>query len=158
MKKIIRTVIIAVLLVAGVGTVCAQNAQKQRLTREQLAEKQAGHMAEQLALDDKTSQRFVETYCRYQSELWTVKPKKDRKAQQERNVMTDSDAEKELKARFERSQKLLDIKQKYYAEYSKFLTQKQIKRVYELEKQTMNRLSKQKKNMRQGKAPGNMKR
>lgn len=158
MKKIIRTVIVAVLLVAGVGTVGAQNAQKQRLTREQLAEKQAAHIAEQLALDDKMSQRFVETYCRYQNELWTVKPQRDRKARQESNVKTDSDVEKELKARFERSQKLLDIKQKYYAEYSKFLTQKQIKRVYELEKQTMNRLAKQKKNMRQRRAPGNMKR
>ena len=55
---------------------------------------------------------------------------------------TEQESEEEIKAKFERSQKILDIRKKYYSEYSKFLTQKQIQRVYEIEKDIMKRLSK----------------
>ena len=53
----------------------------------------------------------------------------------------------------ERSEKLLQIRQKYYAEYSKFLTQNQIKRVYVLERQMMKRLA----NHRPARKPGQRK-
>lgn len=43
--------------------------------------------------------------------------------------------------RFERSQKILALREKYYKRYSTFLTQKQIQRVYEMERQMMRRLS-----------------
>ena len=49
--------------------------------------------------------------------------------------------EEEMKQRFERSQKILDLRKKYYAIYSTFLTQKQISRVYEIERDMMRRLS-----------------
>ncbi|MDE6151407.1 MAG: hypothetical protein K2G12_05405, partial [Prevotella sp.] len=58
--------------------------------------------------------------------------------------MTDAEVEQALKGRFEHSQKILDIRQKYYKEYSKFLSQKQIKRVYEIEKQMKTRLARHK--------------
>ena len=56
--------------------------------------------------------------------------------------MTDAEAEKAIKDRFEHSEKILRIREKYYKEYCKFLTQKQIQRVYELEQKTMKRLGK----------------
>ena len=46
-----------------------------------------------------------------------------------------------IKSRFAHSRKILDLRQKYYGIYSEFLTQKQILRVYVLEKQMMNRLA-----------------
>ena len=46
------------------------------------------------------------------------------------------------KQRMERSQKILDLREKYYKKYSAFLTQKQIERVYELEHKAMKKLSK----------------
>ena len=42
------------------------------------------------------------------------------------------------------SEKILDIRQKYYKEYSKFMTQKQIQRVYEIEKNMMKRFAQRK--------------
>lgn len=64
---------------------------------------------------------------------------------------TEAESEQAIKARFEHSRKILDIRQKYYEEYSKFLTQKQIKRVYELERRMMGRLAKRNGNgMRKG--------
>ena len=55
--------------------------------------------------------------------------------------MTDAEAEQAIKSRMERSQKILDLREKYYKEYNKFLSPKQIQRVYELEKQSMKRLA-----------------
>ena len=40
--------------------------------------------------------------------------------------MTDAEAQQIIKERFAHRQKINEIQEKYYAEYSKFLTQKQI--------------------------------
>ena len=137
MKNIIRLLLLAVALTAFSGTVSAQS-NKQRLTREQLAEVQAKHIAKEMAMDEATSQRFIETFCQFQRDIWALgsRPK------QTHNQMTDEETEQALKARFAHSQKILDLRQKYYAIYSEFLTQKQIQRVYELERLMMERLSK----------------
>ena len=39
------------------------------------------------------------------------------------------------------SEKILNIRQKYYKKYSQFLTQQQIQRVYEIERQMMKRFA-----------------
>ena len=63
---------------------------------------------------------------------------------------TEAEAKQDIARQFERSEKLLQIRQKYYAEYSKFLTQNQIKRVYVLERRMMKRLA----NHRPARKPG----
>lgn len=148
MKAIIKTIMLAVIMAAFCGTVSAQAQQgkKQRISREQLAEVQARHIANQMAFDDATSQKFMNAYCDYQRELWALGPRQSRKG---RKAMNDADTEKAIKNRFAQSQKILDIREKYYERYSKFLTQKQIQRVYELERQMMKRLGNHKRPMRQ---------
>lgn len=148
MKTIRRIMLLAMLLVAGMGAASAQNSQnpkqnqKQRLSREELAEKQARHIAESLALDDATAQRFIEVYGNCQKEVWTLRPQKARGERLQKEEKSDQAAGEELEAEFKRQQQMLDIRKKYYKEYSKFLTQKQIKRVYELEQQMKKRLFK----------------
>lgn len=122
---------------AAFSTTAAAQDKKQRMSREQLAEAQAQHIADNLALDDATSKKFIDTYCDAQKEVWALGPRPKR----QRGAATDEQTEQALKDRFDHSQKLLDIRRKYYAKYSKFLTQKQIQRVYEIEKQMMKRLS-----------------
>ena len=137
MKNIIRLLLLAVALTAFSGTVSAQS-NKQRLTREQLAEVQAKHIAKEMAMDEATSQRFIEIFCQFQRDIWALGPR----PKQPHSQMTDEETEQVLKERFDHSQKILDLRQKYYAIYSEFLTQKQIQRVYELERLMMERLSK----------------
>ena len=137
MKDIIRILLLAVMLTAIGGTASAQSS-RQRLSREQLAEVQARHIANEMAMDDTTSQHFIETFCQFQREIWALGPRPKRPG----NQMTDEETEQALKARFAHSRKILDLRQKYYGIYSEFLTQKQIRRVYELERQMMERLSK----------------
>ena len=50
--------------------------------------------------------------------------------------------EERIKQRFARSEKILNIRQKYYKEYSKFLTQAQIEKVYKQERLLMKRYAK----------------
>ena len=135
MKNLLKINLMAILVLVFCTMGTAQDKQ-QRMSREQLAEKQAKHIAHELALDETTTRQFVETYCAYQQEMWALGPRHNAKAENE------EEAEQAIKERFERSQQLLDLREKYYEEYSKFLTQKQIQRVYELERQAMNRLEK----------------
>lgn len=147
MKKFFRIFMLAaVALMACYGTIYAQNGNRQRLTREELAEKQARYIADEMVMDDTVTERFVETFCRFQKEIWALGPRTGRDSLRNASAGTDTETEQEIKARFEHSQKILDIRKKYYKEYSEFLTQKQIKRVYELERQMMNRLAKRNAN------------
>lgn len=139
MEKIIRTLLLAVMMTACCVTTNAQDKGKQRISREQLAETQARHIAQQLAFDDETTAKFVDTYSRCQKEVWSLAPRKRVGKGASKN---DRETEEVIEERFDRSQKLLDIRKKYYKEYSKFLTPKQIQRVYSIEKNMMKRLGK----------------
>lgn len=121
-------------MVAGMGAATAQNNQKQRLSREEQTDKRAHRIADALALDDATTKRFVETYAQCQKEMKALAPERGKEQRRQADV-TDEAVGERLKAGFKRQRQMLDLREKYYQEYSKFLTQKQIKRVYELERQ-----------------------
>ena len=139
MKKILGILMMVVAMMTVSTSVCAQAPnQKQRLSREQLAEKQAQYIAHDLGLDDKTSSKFIDTYTQCQKEVWALGPRPHHKKGE---VKTDAQTEQEIKQRFEMSEKILNIRQKYYKKYSQFLTQQQIQRVYKLERQMMKRFA-----------------
>ena len=140
MKKMLSFALCAIMMAVCSTAVQAQTEQskKQRISREELAEKQARHIAHDLALDDATTAKYVETYKACQQEVWALGPRVKR---QQANA-SEAEAEQANKARFEQSEKILKIREKYYKEYSKFLTQKQIERAYELERKSMSRLAK----------------
>ena len=139
MKKILGILMMVITMMTVATNVCAQAPnQKQRLSREQLAEKQAQYIAHDLGLDEKTSSKFTDTYTQYQKEIWTLGPRPHHKKGE---MKTDAQTEQEIKQRFEMSEKILNIRQKYYKKYSQFLTQQQIQRVYEIERQMMKRFA-----------------
>lgn len=143
MSNIIRTIITVVLSTVICGTTTAQEQKKQHPTRGQLAQTQARHIADDMAFDEATSKKFIETYTNCQKEIWAVGPRQEkRNYRKDGQQNTDEQSEKVIKERFAQSKKILEIREKYYGEYSKFLTQKQIERVYQIEKQMMNRLAK----------------
>ena len=130
--------VIAIAMLFTSINMSAQSNNQQRLSREELAEKQARHIAHELALDDTTTEKYVATYKAYQQEVWALGPRVKRHSAVN---TTEAEAEQANKARMERSQQILDLREKYYKEYSKFLTQKQIERAYELERKSMGRLA-----------------
>lgn len=142
MKQIVKSMMVALMMIATCTVAFAQpQGKKQRMSREQLAEVQAHHIAEQLAFSDDVTAKFVSVFCQQQQEIWALAPRIGRMA-----ATTD---EEQIQQRFDRSEKILAIRKKYYKEYSQFLTQAQIKRVYEIERQTMKRFAKKAKRQAQ---------
>lgn len=141
MKNILRIIALAIVVMAS-NAAFAQEGGKpgaekdQRLSREELAVDQAKRIAKDLKFKDDVTNRFVETFCNCQKEIWVLepRPKADKKKE-----MTEEETRAMLKDRFAKSEKILGIKKRYYEEYSKFLTQKQIEQVYEHEQKMMKR-------------------
>lgn len=139
MNKIFRMAMTVIIMAACTTMVSAQektNA-KQRMTREQLAEAQAKYIASSLALSDEATAKYVAAYAECQKEIWAL----GSRAKKKRQDMTEEETKQAIQERMEHSEKLLSIRKKYYKEYSKFMTQKQIERAYELEKNAMKRLA-----------------
>jgi len=111
---------------------------EQRMSREELAEKQARQIAHELALDETTAQRYVSTYMDYMKDLWALGPRIGSHQQEE---VSETKTAMNIKKRFDRDKKIIELREKYYGYYSQFLTQKQIERAYELERQSMRRLT-----------------
>lgn len=126
MKQLFRVILIVIMIVASGATAVAQNNSGQRLSREELATKQAQYIAHELALDEPTTNKYVETYCQYQREVWALGPRKGLTTEQ----------------RLDRSQKILDLRKKYYHIYSGFLSEQQIDKAYKLEKKLLDRMGK----------------
>ena len=104
MKSILKLLLLAVSLTAFCGTVSAQN-KRQHLTREQLAESQARHIAKEMAMDSATVKRFTDTFCQFQREIWALGSRPKQSGRQ----MTDKETEQALKERFAHRQKILDL-------------------------------------------------
>ena len=136
MKNIIKVLALAIAMVTISTSAYAQKNERQRITREVLAETQARFIAKEMAMDDSTATRFVETFCQFQKEIWALGPR----PRKESSSCSDAETKQIIADRFAHSQKILDLRKKYYAEYCKFLTQKQIERVYKLERRMMNHL------------------
>lgn len=140
-----------ILLLFMIATITTANANAQskerRINREELATVQAKHIAGELALDDATTQKFVEAYSNCQREIWALGSKPGTK-----NNSSEAEVGENIQKRFDHSQKILDIRKKYYAEYSKFLTQAQIEKLYKIERNMKKRLQNKKSNKTRPKA------
>lgn len=132
MKTILRTLLVAITVMMCATAAMAQANDGKRLSREELAVNQAKYIAHELALDEATTNKYVETYCAYQKDVWALGPRKDLNVEQ----------------RLERSQKVLDLRKKYLAIYRGFLTETQVDRAYRLEKKILDRMRKKNARMR----------
>ena len=113
---------------------------RKRMSMEQVAEMQASKVVKELGLDDKTAAKFTDVYKKYMKELDDVrkaefanfaKGKERGEAMKKRQAPTDEDIDKMMRARFAQSRKVLDIREKYYDEFRKFLSPKQVQKVYD---------------------------
>lgn len=139
--KTTSKIIIALAMLFSAINIQAQD-KKQRMTREQMTETQAKHIAAELNLSSNVYDKFVSTYMNYKKELWSIAPRKNMKQGKKEKSKTEEEAAENMRQRFDRCQKTLDIRDKYYKEFSKFLTQRQIEQMYDKERKMMQRLKK----------------
>lgn len=170
MKTKFIYVILAVLLMGSQMTLSAQNTdnkeKKQRPTQQQMMQMQVDQMVKTLMLDDATAAKFTPVYEKYLKDLrecrmMNHKPRTekaktqstDANAKKERPSMTDDEIATMLRNQFTQSRKMLDVREKYYNEFSKILSQKQILKIYQQEKMNANKFRKE-FDRRKGQKPG----
>ena len=130
-------------LVMGTQVMNAQNQEsgkrqsRKRMTVEQMVNMQAGKIVNDLGLDDKTAAKFTDVYRKYMMDMEKVRkeylPERPKvKPEAGKPYMpTDAEVDKKMRDRFKQSRKMLDIREKYYDEFRKFLSPKQVQKVYD---------------------------
>lgn len=149
LDKVMKTrkffMVLVILFMGSQAVVFAQEnrPERKRMTREQMQEMQTNQLVKALALDDATAAKFTSVYKNYMDEMRATRDmgsrkKADDKAtvdkQAPKPVPTDAEVEAAIKARFAQSRKMLDVREKYYDEFRKFLSPKQIQKMYNQEK------------------------
>lgn len=147
--KYLFIMLVAVLM--GTQVMNAQNSDERgkrrghkRMTMEQMVDMQSRRIIQDLGLDDKTAAKFTDVYKKYMTEMNDLRkkniPKKTEAKPGEKKVPaipTDAEVDKMMRDRFKQSRKMLDIREKYYDEFRKFLSPKQVQKIFE--KGQMNR-------------------
>ena len=135
--------VLIVALVMGTQVMNAQNHEQgkkhghKRMTIEQMVDMQAGKIVNDLGLDDKTAAKFTDVYRKYMMDMEKVRkeylPERPKvKPEAGKPYMpTDAEVDKKMRDRFKQSRKMLDIREKYYDEFRKFLSPKQVQKVYD---------------------------
>ena len=129
MKNLIRFCMLAVVMMTVSVNAFAQKAERRQGAAKPSAEGRAQQIAKEIALDDATTKKFVEVYSQYKNELRTL----GARSQQGRGTRSDAETKQAMKENLDREQKVLDLRKKYHEEFSKFLTPKQLEKVYELD-------------------------
>ncbi len=128
LRKAVITLMLSVTL-----TISAQKEERPRIPQEKMAEAMAKNIATNMKLEGATYDKFIDTYESYRKEMWAIMPKHG-KPDKRREQETEEKVAERMKENFERSQKLLDIRTKYYHKFSGFLTQRQIEQMYKQER------------------------
>ena len=141
-----------VALFVGTQVMNAQNEQgkhhgkraHKRMTMEQMVDMQSNKIIGELGLDDKTAAKFKDVYAKYMKEMNDLRkkeaPKKGGVKPEEGKapaMPTDAEVDKMMRERFAVSRKMLDVREKYYDEFRKFLAPKQVQKIFD--KGQMNR-------------------
>lgn len=141
-----KTKYLFMLIVACLMGIQGMNAQNQngrksghkRMTMEELTAMQCDRIVKDLGLDDATAAKFTDVYKKYMQEMNDLRkkdaprgPRVKGEKGKERPTLTDAEVEKIMKERFAQSRKILDIREKYYDEFRKFLSPKQVQKVYD---------------------------
>ena len=107
--------------------------QRKRPTPEQIMEFQTKRMEQSLMLDDKTAAKFTPLYKEYLEAMKESRalPKNGKGVKEDKKKRrTDEDIMKALEDRMDRQQKMLDTKKKYFNEFKKILTPRQLEKVF----------------------------
>lgn len=150
-----RIIILAICLLGSQFLMNAQSKEqtKERPTFEQMAQMKAERMAGELALDDKTAEKFIQTYKDYLIEnrdLYRAQDQRKTEAKtpgERKTFQSDADVEKMLLGRFDQRQKKLDLDKKYYDKFRKFMGPKLIMKMYSLEKRPQQKAPAYRKNI-----------
>lgn len=140
-----RILTLALMLLAAIGTTQADDHKRPSMQKMQI--NRSARLVTELGLDDATAAKFTAVYTQATNEMREardkyarVRPQRDENGQVK--PLTDAQIKANIENQFALTQATLDIRRKYYAEYCKILTPRQIQKLYEMEKKSADYLSK----------------
>ena len=142
-NKIMKKYILFFLLTLSLS-VCAESLQKGRPDFKQIVEKRFDVIAHELDLDKNkfnALKPIYMEYCRKLGGLFKFSPEKFKN----RDQRTDEEIEQDFKADFTRARKMVDIRETYYNKFRKYLTPRQIEKIYDIERREQRMFHKHRK-------------
>lgn len=137
-----QVILLVMMTLVGTATVSAQQSaankapQMQNMPQQRRATFAKPNMADVLSLDDQTAAKFNETNARYQKEMkelmqkYAPAKKAENTDKKEAKTVTDAQIKKNIEDGFAKSRAMLDLREKYYKEFSTFLNARQLQRFY----------------------------
>lgn len=159
-----RFLILAMCLLSIAGTASADKPQKGKGHGGPAQVNMTDRIADELGLDDATAAKFATVYNQYVAEMHAAykqhamtRPQKGEDGKKQR--LTDEQIKHNLEAQLDLSQSILDLRKKYYKEYLKILTPRQIDKLSKMEKKQAGKVQdsfshRQMPEMRPGQRPG----
>lgn len=115
-------------------TVQSQNLNRNQLLRQRIELAKLRQIRQNLQLDEATFVQFRPLYLKYERTLANVDFRSQKKI---RNVNADSltaqDADELLIAQWSRAKQLINVRERFYAEFRKTLTAQQLVKLYQCE-------------------------
>lgn len=105
-------------------------------TKEKVAEITAKNIAKAAGLNKEETEKFIVVFCEQQKERWKFDPLYATL----RMPKTEEEIQQRIEKEFQLSQKLLNLRKRYYKQYAKFLAPSQIEAVYREEKKLYQKL------------------
>lgn len=105
------------------------------MTPEEKEEKMTARMVQQLLLSDADAAKFTPLYKKFMAEKRALRPQREEMKNSAdataapKAAPTDAEIKKAAKERFAQQRKMIDLNEKYYNEFSKILTAKQVEKV-----------------------------
>lgn len=144
-NSIITLVFIIAIMLQGIN-MQAQNASKSKPVRDRLIQAKHQAIKRNLNLDKETFVKFRNLYVRYERELARIDYKNQTRLM---NVNADSLSREEadllITSQLKNARKIVNIRERYYKEFSSLLTPNQIIKLYQTEADIRNKVMAERK-------------
>lgn len=144
MKVIKNILMLCSILLFASTTISAQGKGPGGNMKQRFANAQFNEVKRALQLDEATTAKFELIYKEYLTELGKLaQGEKERLGKGRIDSLTNDQAEKIIKKRFQRAEQMVNIREKYYDAFKKVLTPKQILIVYQTENRVVRKTEKE---------------
>jgi len=108
----------------------------EKLSDDELVRMQTRDIVSWLNLDDNSKEKFIKEYTAFRKEIDAVA----KSAAAPVGTESEADIDKALQKNFEVSEKILDIRKKYYTRFKTFMQPSQIRDMYRIENESGRRM------------------
>ncbi len=123
--------------------------------KQKFLEAQTAEIIKQLELTGQEAEMFREAYTKYSQEMATSLTKRFKISRENLEKVSEQEAETQMLANFQNNMKTAQIQEKYFREFRKIMSAKEVMEMYIIEKEVRRKVSQEMRERRQLKKQGN---